>query len=97
MRNNMAFIVGVVKLVRKFEFKNTIVLSGVLSYTSRGLEFSYFYTQYFKLSEIEKAYLQHSMYRPNNKPMENLMKIQKLAKSILPLPLQSAWGRVTNP
>ena len=35
------------------EFENTIILSGVQGCTLTDLEFSYFYTQYFKISELE--------------------------------------------
>ena len=56
----MAFITDRVKVFHKSEFENTVVFSGVQGCTWIDLEFSYFYIQYFKLSEIVKVYLQNS-------------------------------------
>ena len=49
---------GVAKstIVLESEFENTVIfLSCVHSCNLTDLEFAYFYTQYFKLSELEKA------------------------------------------
>ena len=48
------------KVVLEREFENTIILSGVQGCTSTDLDVFIFQTQYFKLSEFEKAYLQNS-------------------------------------
>ena len=42
LRNNTAFSIGVVKVVRKSEFENTAIVSGLQKWTSTDLEFSYF-------------------------------------------------------
>ena len=52
---------SVVKVVRKTNFENTVILGGVHGCTPTDLELSYFYTQYMIHSEHEKAYLQNTM------------------------------------
>ena len=64
-------------LVYKSKFENTDIISEVQGYTLTDLGFEYLYTQYFRLSgRLKRLYCKIQC-----KPMEHLMKIQKIGKT----------------